>query len=661
MKARFSLVPPREPPAPVAPVGAWQKLARLYGSLDPRSLGALRIALGAVLAIDVLLKFPVVEAHLSNTGWLTNHYALFRPMSSHLFSVYFAFGSPNEVRVLLGVQLLVCLLLLLGYRTKLMQLLALLFTTSLNSRNILIENGGSVVLNLLVLWTAFLPLGTRFSVDAVRRSLRARQETTEDALNDRLDPPRELRPFVSLAATALLLQWVTIYAFNVWQKNGAPWRDGTAVYYFLQQDRLVTWFGAWLRGALPLGGMKVLTFVTLFIEALIPLLLLSPWRSHTARLAAFGLAVAMHLGIDAVLQLGSFSWAMLVAFVAFVPTPAWEAAERFLRARRTPCVVHFEPKSGASLALCRLLKRLDVLGLITFRALDERSPKKAERTLCVSVKGEKSQGGWAALLAVSRALWCGALPLRLLAPFVRRRAERRLARIATDAEELDRDLGLSHLPAQGDARAPEPSDAQQLVRSVAGNLRDGAVAVLLVVAASQVLLENPRVPSWLKPQARPAAFEAIITYPRIFQGWSMFAPAPPTQDGRLVIDGRTKDGRRFDPLTGREPVFDVQPAGAPRTDLIWGYFHRRIAEPRFAVYLGGVRDFVMNHHKLTERPEDELGSFEAFYVTQDFPAPGAEPPPPARRLLFSNSSIPGGEAPAPPRPIKSKATKPRAQ
>jgi hypothetical protein len=306
MKQHYELVPPSDPVGPASPSSFWQRCIRTYASADPRSLGLLRIALGVLLAADVLLKFPDVEAHFSNSGWLTNHFALFRPMSDHLFSVYFAFGSPLEVELMLALHLLVCLLLLVGYRTKLMQVLALVLTTSLNSRNILVENGGSVVLNILLVWTAFLPLGRRFSIDALRASLAARHETSQAALNDRLDPPRDALPVVSLAFTALLLQWSAIYFFNALQKNGASWRDGTAVYYFLQQDRLVTWLGAWLRGALPLGAIKALTFTTLGIEALLPLLLLSPWRPHVTRMVAFGLMGLLHVSIDSVLQLGSF-------------------------------------------------------------------------------------------------------------------------------------------------------------------------------------------------------------------------------------------------------------------------------------------------------------------------------------------------------------------
>jgi hypothetical protein len=662
VKRHFELVPPAEP-APVPAATGWRsKLVQLYASADPRSLGLFRVALGALLAFDVALKFPEVGAHYSNAGWLPNHFALFRPMSDHLFSVYFAFGSPLEVKFLLTLHLLVCLCLMVGYRTKLMQILALLLTTSLNSRTVLVENGGSVVLDILLAWSVFLPLGRRLSLDAFRRSFAARSETTEQALNQRDAPPRDVRPVVSLAVTALILQWATIYFFNTLHKNGAPWRDGTAVHYFLQQDRLVTWFGAWLRDVLPLGLIKLLSFGTLLIEGSVPLLLLLPWRPQLTRMLAFGLVALLHLSIDSVLQLGAFSWAMPLAFVALIPSEAWQWASKRWRAKRTPCVVHFDPSVGASLVLCRGVKRLDGLGLVTFRALDEASPKKAQRGFCVSVEGAKAVLDWDALLAVGDALWCGRRPLLLLGPLVRRRVTRRLTQLATAPRELDLDFGLEALPLAGDVSAPEPTPAQQAWAQLRVALREAAVVVVLMACASQVLLENPGVPQALKPRRQPALFAAIVGYPRIYQGWSMFAPAPPMGDGRLVIDGRTKDGRRFDPLTGREPVFEVHPAGSPRTNLIWGYFHTRIAEDRFRAYWNGVRDFVMNHHKLTDRPEDELLSFDAYYVSETFPAPGAKRLPPERRKLFSNSFVPS-EAPtgsAVVRP-RSKPAKGRAQ
>jgi hypothetical protein len=659
MKRHYELVPPLERSEPGGGGGWWQRTKALYGAADPRSLGLFRIALGALLFFDVALKFPEVAAHLSNAGWLPNHFALFRPMSSHLFSVYFAFGTPLEVKLLLSLHLLVCVLLLVGYRTKLMQILVLVLTTSLNSRNLIIESGGTVVLNLLVVWSAFLPLGRRFSVDALAASLRARRETSAAALNDRRDPGHDTQPVVSLAVTALLLQWATIYFFNTLHKDGAPWRDGTAVHYFLQQDRLVTWFGAWLRDVLPLAAIKALTFGTLLIEGAVPVLLLTPWRSHQARLLAFGLVALLHLSIDAVLQLGSFSWSMLVVYFALLPRQTWTFLGDYFRARRVPCVVHYDPTSGAWLLLCRVVKRLDSLGLVTFRPLDAESPKKAQRGLAVSVRGDRTETGWEALLAIADALWFGRRSLLLLAPLLKRRVSRRLTQLGSEPAELDDLLGTEDLPAEADGHAEPASAARLAWRRFTQLSSQLAVVVLLVACATQVLLENAAVPSSLKPEHRPRAFEALIVYPRIFQGWSMFAPTPPLSDGRLVIDGVTKDGRRLDPLTGRAPIFEVHPANEPRTNLAWGYFHTRIAEERFRSYWNGVRDFVLGHHKLTGRAQDELRSFDAYFVSEALPAPGQKRAPPQRQKLFSG--VQAGESSGLGSRPKGKPPKPRAQ
>jgi Vitamin K-dependent gamma-carboxylase len=659
MKHGYELVPPSPGAAPIPARRPWARLIALYGSADPRSLALFRIALGALLAFDVLLKFPEAEAHLSNAGWLPNHFALFRPMSPYLFSVYFAFGTPLEVKLLLAVHLLVCGLLLVGYRTKLMQILALVLTTSLNSRNLIIENGGTVVLNLLVVWSVFLPLGRRFSVDALRASLAARRETSAVALNQREDPPRDVRPVVSLAVTALLLQWATIYFFNTLHKNGEPWRDGTAVHYFLQQDRLVTWFGAWLRGVLPLAAIQGLTFGTLLIEGVVPLLLLSPWRPHVTRLVALALVAVLHLSIDAVLQLGSFSWAMLVVFLALLPSQLWGFFAGHLRARRTPCVLHFDAKSTEFLRLCRLVKRFDALGLVTFRPLDAASPKKATKALTVSVEGHETRSGWEALLAIADALWLGRRGLVLLAPFVKKRVSRWLSRLAPEPQAVDAQQGLQALPHEADERAPPPSEARRLWQRLTAGVRELAVALLLVACGMQTLIENAGVPAALKPEHRPRVFDALIAYPRIFQGWSMFAPAPPMADGRLVIDGITRDGRRLDPLTGKPPRFEVHPAGEPRTNLAWGYFHTRIAEERFRAYWNGVRDFVSNHHKLSGRPQDALRSFEAYFVSERFAAPGQRRPAAERRKLFSGGPALGESSGAGARP-KSKSPRPQA-
>ncbi|MEZ4312713.1 MAG: hypothetical protein R3F14_32215 [Polyangiaceae bacterium] len=42
----------------------------------------------------------------------------------------------------------------------------------MDNRLVLVENGGYVVVNLLVAWTTLMPMGRRCSVDALLRSCR---------------------------------------------------------------------------------------------------------------------------------------------------------------------------------------------------------------------------------------------------------------------------------------------------------------------------------------------------------------------------------------------------------------------------------------------------------------------------------------------------------
>jgi hypothetical protein len=162
----------------------------------------------------------------------------------------------------------------------------------------------------------------------------------------------------------------------------------------------------------------------------------------------------------------------------------------------------------------------------------------------------------------------------------------------------------------------------------------------MVVLGVELLVENDAVPAQLKPQ-RPRWMAAMVVYPRLFQGWSMFAPSPPLRDGRLVIDGVTATGSRLDPLTGQPPVFEVAPPSARRMNQIWGEFHRRVGGPAFQPYLEGLKDFVRRHHDVVKRPEQKLVAFEGWYVSEEIPAPGRKKKPPERRLLFSEGVMPG--------------------
>ncbi len=653
--------PRNERPAP-QPQGFWSFLRDTYATADPRSLALFRIALATLLFIDVARRWPDIESHYANTGWLSNHFMLFRPMSDHLFSIYLACTTPGEVKTLMVIQLVVCVLLGIGWQTRLMHVLSALLIVSLGSRNIMLENGGWVVLNLLVVWSMFLPLGRRFSVDALLRSLRQRRETTISALNERAEPPRDTSPVVSLAVAALIAQWIVIYYFNVVHKTGREWRDGTAVYYFFQQDRMVTLLGAWVRESIPLIGFKLMTYSALVMESAIALLLASPFRTPLFRMVAWGLCCALHLSIDAVVQLGPFSWAMVTMFWVLIPREAWDHFGPKVLSRwprRELCV---DPDSGFWLSFGRVVKRFDVLERVTFRPVapiaspddedvDETAaaepPTEAEslgravgETLVVrDPSTDRRYLGLQALIRLADAVPFGrllVLPARI--PGLDVAIERRLERAAADRARVDAYFEVEGVPGRPEAPPAEPSAARVLVRRATTAFNELCVLAIIVSCGSQVLIENRAVPKWLKPERRPEWMTAIVVYPRLFQGWSMFAPSPPSDDGRVVVEGVTKSGKHLDPLTGVEPSFEVQPKDGYRMNQIWGDFHRRIGESRFEGYQDGVREMLKNYHQITGKPENELVSFEVWFVNERIPPPGERRVPSERRRLFSWSA-----------------------
>lgn len=300
--------------------GFWESVKRLfvtaYLSADPRSLGLFRVGLGAVMALAALSRWGDVEDHLSDLGWLPTEAFHAHPFTQYQFSVFGWVGSPDGVRALLLVEVAACLLLSIGYSTRVSHAVAWILLTSLNARNVAIENGAFIALNWLSLFSWWLPLGTRFSVDAVlaRRKPRTRR-------------------VVSLAVLALILQWAVIYWLNYVHKDGVHWKDFSAVYYFLQQNNAITGLGRAFREALPLRGMEVLSGLTLAIEASIALLLVLPYAPGATRLVAWALSILFHGSMALLIDLGPFPWVMMAAFPAFIPREFWNRARRFVSDR----------------------------------------------------------------------------------------------------------------------------------------------------------------------------------------------------------------------------------------------------------------------------------------------------------------------------------------
>jgi hypothetical protein len=294
----------------------WSALRDLYFTADRRVLGAVRIAYGVVLLYDLLRRVRVLELYYSNDGILSNHFLLFQPQDHPQFSLFFPFSTPGEVRVAFLALGAVYTLYTLGLFTRAMQIAAFVGLTSLNARNLFAEDGGVSTLIALGLWTLFLPLGDRYSLDALVREARLPSLRARLALRRRLSAP-----VVSCAVLALTLQIVVIYLLNAVQKTGASWRHGEAVHDVLWQSRIATSFAWWLAHHEPSFFSPLACRATILTETAIPLLLIYPYGRVT-RVIGFGLSVALHTGIALTLTLGPFSYAMMALVLSRLPPEA---------------------------------------------------------------------------------------------------------------------------------------------------------------------------------------------------------------------------------------------------------------------------------------------------------------------------------------------------
>jgi hypothetical protein len=264
-------------------------------AIDLRALAAFRIALGGILLLDLLLRVRFFSAMYTEGGAV-----LLDPPARFLSSFHAQSLDPAFQAVLFVAAGLFALMLLVGYQTRLATIASWLLLISLQDAWRDGTNGGDQVLRVLVLWSIFLPLGARLSIDARRSSAPPRAPAVSDA-----------------ASAALLLQFVFIYFFTGIAKTGVEWRTaGTAIELALANEYWSMPVGQWLRGYPEI--LRLLTPATLWFEILGPFALLASFRSAFLRLLMVTSFWGFQLGLGVSIQLNLFQPVCAVAALPFL-------------------------------------------------------------------------------------------------------------------------------------------------------------------------------------------------------------------------------------------------------------------------------------------------------------------------------------------------------
>jgi hypothetical protein len=190
---------------------------------------------------------------------------------------------------------------MVGLRTRLSAAVAVLCLVVLQRGNPAIFNSGDLLLRLVGIAVVLSPCGLLWSVDAAL-------DRRRDRVRSLLRAPYGMR--------LLQLELAVGYLLSAWAKaRGSTWHDGTAIALSLRIEDLQRFVApAWLfeQGIL----LNLFTWSTLAFEATF-IVLVWPRR---LRLWVLATGVLLHLGIDVFLDVGFFSLAIYLAYVAFLPT-----------------------------------------------------------------------------------------------------------------------------------------------------------------------------------------------------------------------------------------------------------------------------------------------------------------------------------------------------
>jgi len=488
--------------------------------IDLRTLALYRVCLALIIIMDLVARARDLTAHYSDEGVLPRA-ALLGDIGQWAPSLHLMSGSPKIQVLLFMLAGVVALALLVGYRTRAATILSWLLLLSLQARNPAIMQGGDMLLYLLLFWGIFLPLDARFSVDA--------------ALNE--DVQRVPNAFFSMATMALLIQAMCVYTFGALLKTSPTWiPDGTAVYYALHLDYLVTPIGIWLRRFPSL--LEFLTYFVWSLELVAPLLMFSPIAHVRVRLLGMALLLVLHIGFLLCLYIGIFPFVSMVSILAFTPGRVWDwIGSRVRSAERRGVAIYYDEPCGFCRKVCLILRMFlllpdtPILPAQNFAEI-HREMQAHNSWVVVDYDGSHHVRWDAIVLVFRRSVLFSAIGSMLsLQPF-RALGERLYEAIAQNRAALGRWSAVA-LPYRNGPIAP--SAGSQIV----------AGALLLVL-----LIMNLQSIHVLVPYVAGTA-GAIADTLRIRQGWTMFSPQPSRSDGWFVARGTTRDGGAVDILHDR--------------------------------------------------------------------------------------------------------------
>lgn len=252
-----------------------------------------------------------------------------------LFSAFRAnFENDFAITLLCTVTLVLCILFALGWRTRIILPLLLVFWLSFIYSNGLVNDQGDNAFRIFLISFFFIDSSQRWSLDSLRRR---RFANSDGNVWRRLWRSQPVLPAwwgsltQNLAIVAITCQISFIYVSGaLYKAGGTPWQDGYAIYNPIHVVRFGPWpeLSALLTAWAP--AVAFMTYTALLGQLLFPALLMR----RPTRIVGLFVIVTLHLMIAILMGLPWFSLFMIAIDFIFIRDQTWRHAAEYVTRQR---------------------------------------------------------------------------------------------------------------------------------------------------------------------------------------------------------------------------------------------------------------------------------------------------------------------------------------
>ena len=307
-------------------------------TIDTRSLAVFRILAGILIIADVLSRSRSFSFYYTDDGAISQSLAELYTRE-HAVSVFFWTEDPTIIAALFVIHALVGVILIFGYKTRWMLIISLLFVVSLDHHNPFNTSYADTLFRMLLFWAIFLPLGERWSIDALQRERAPRLAVA------------------NIATAAIMIQMVYMYTVNALHKYGSDlWHSGESAIIVMGIDEMTFFLGNTMRNVplfLQIGGRM---WFYLLVTSVFLILLYGRARYPYILALAGG-----HASFAITVRIGAFPYVAILGLITFLQPRFWADARAILSVLGVnwfPDVIHAETSRAGRFIAERIPGRL---------------------------------------------------------------------------------------------------------------------------------------------------------------------------------------------------------------------------------------------------------------------------------------------------------------